>query len=55
MPEPNLLNHAVINQVLHDLRNGKLRRIRAMGFDKADLEALKHPATASILANSMVS
>jgi hypothetical protein len=53
--EPNLLNHALIAQVLHDLHNGQIRRIRAMGFDEAVLEALKHPAIASMLANSTVS
>ncbi|MDR3351547.1 MAG: DUF2857 domain-containing protein [Zoogloeaceae bacterium] len=55
MSEPNPLNHAVIAQALHNLRNGQLQRVKAMGFDEADLEALKHPATASMLANATVS
>jgi hypothetical protein len=55
MPEPHPLNQAVIAQALHDLRNGQLRRARAMGFDEADLEMLKRPAAVSILANATVS
>ncbi|KHN52937.1 coproporphyrinogen III oxidase [Dickeya fangzhongdai] len=55
MTGPNPLNQAVIAQALHDLRNGQLRRAKSMGFDDADLDALKHPAMASVLANATVS
>ena len=55
MSVPNPLNHAVIAQALYDLRNGQLRRCRAMGFGEEDLDALKHPALISVLANANVS
>jgi hypothetical protein len=32
MSAPHPLNQAVIAQALHDLRNGQLRRCKAMGF-----------------------
>lgn len=54
MPDPHPLNQAVIAQALHDLRNGQLRRAKSMGFDDTALEALKHPAMASLLANATV-
>ena len=49
------LNQAVIAQALYDLRNGQLRRCKAMGFGEAELDALKHPALISVLANASVS
>ncbi|MFG1304703.1 DUF2857 domain-containing protein [Xanthobacter autotrophicus] len=55
MTGPHPLNQAVIAQALHDLRNGQLRKAKSMGFDDQDLDALKHPAMASVLANSSVS
>ena len=55
MSGPHPLNQAVIAQALHDLRNGQLRRAKSMGFDDKDLDALKHPAMASVLANANVS
>ncbi|WP_369326341.1 DUF2857 domain-containing protein [Alcaligenes nematophilus] len=55
MAGPHPLNQAVIAQALHDLRNGQLRRAKSMGFDDEDLEAIKHPAMASVLANANVS
>ncbi len=55
MSNPHPLNQAVIAQALHDLRNGQLRRAKSMGFEDADLDALKHPAMASVLANAPVS
>ncbi|WP_411034346.1 DUF2857 domain-containing protein [Shinella sp. BYT-45] len=55
MSGPHPLNQAVIAQALHDLRNGQLRKAKAMGFQNEDLEALKHPAMASILANTNIS
>ena len=55
MSVPNPLNHAVIAQALYDLRNGQLRRCKAMGFGEEDLDALKHPALISVLANASVS
>jgi len=55
MSGPHPLNQAVIAQALHDLRNGQLRRAKSMGFEDMDLDALKHPAMASVLANAHVS
>ncbi|WP_175687217.1 DUF2857 domain-containing protein [Burkholderia multivorans] len=55
MPAPHPLNQAVIAQALHDLRNGQLRRCKAMGFGEEELDALKHPALVSVLANASVS
>jgi hypothetical protein len=55
MSAPHPLNQAVVAQALHDLRNGQLRRCKAMGFDDADLEALKRPAMVSLLINASVS
>ena len=55
MSAPNPLNQAVIAQALYDLRNGQLRRCKAMGFGEDDLDALKHPALISVLANANVS
>ena len=55
MSAPHPLNQAVIAQALHDLRNGQLRRCKAMGFGEQDLEALKHPALVSVLVNASVS
>ena len=55
MSAPHPLNQAVIAQALYDLRNGQLRRCKAMGFSEAELDALKHPAMVSVLANANVS
>ena len=55
MSTPHPLNQAVIAQALHDLRNGQLRRCKAMGFGEEELDALKHPALVSVLANATVS
>lgn len=55
MSTPHPLNQAVIAQALHDLRNGQLRRCKAMGFGEEELDALKHPALVSVLANASVS
>ena len=52
MSAPNPLNQAVIAQALYDLRNGQLRRCKAMGFGEEELDALKHPALISVLANA---
>lgn len=49
------LNQAVIAQALYDLRNGQLRRCKAMGFGEEELDALKDPLLVSILANATVS
>src|SRR3546814_13005538 len=37
------------------LRNGQLRRCKLMGFGEEELDALKHPALISVLANANVS
>ena len=55
MSAPHPLNQAVIAQALHDLRNGQLRRCKAMGFGERELDALKHPALISVLVNATVS
>ena len=55
MSTPHPLNQAVIAQALHDLRNGQLRRCKAMGFGEEELDALKHPALVSVLVNATVS
>lgn len=55
MSAPHPLNQAVLAQALYDLRNGQLRRCKAMGFSEAELEALKHPTMVSVLANANVS
>lgn len=55
MSAPHPLNQAVIAQAMHDLRNGQLRRCKAMGFGEQELEALKHPALVSVLVNATVS
>lgn len=55
MSTPHPLNQAVVAQALHDLRNGQLRRCKAMGFEDSDLEALKRPALVSVLINASVS
>ncbi|KAI3602299.1 hypothetical protein in PFGI-1-like cluster [Cupriavidus necator H850] len=55
MSSSHPLNQAVIAQALHDLRNGQLRRCKAMGFGEEELEALKHPALVSVLVNATVS
>ncbi|CUR45139.1 MAG: DUF2857 domain-containing protein [Pseudomonadales bacterium] len=54
MSVPHPLNQAVIAQALHDLRNGQLRRCKAMGFGEEELGALKHPALVSVLINATV-
>jgi len=55
MSTPHPLNQAVIAQALFDLRNGQLRRCRAMGFAEDILEALKDPTLLSMLTNASVS
>ena len=54
MSAPHPLNQAVIAQALYDLRNGQLRRCKLMGFGEQELDALKHPALISMLANANV-
>src|SRR3546814_16762475 len=55
MSAPNPLTQSVHAQALYDLRNGQLRRCKAMGFGEEELDALKHPALISVLANANVS
>lgn len=54
MSGPHPLNHAVVAQALHDLRTGQFRRCLSMGFGERELQALKHPAMASLLSNASV-
>ena len=53
MSAPHPLNQAVIAQALHDLRNGQLRRCKAMGFGEEELDALKHPELVSMLVSQV--
>ncbi|MGO3130351.1 MAG: DUF2857 domain-containing protein [Alcaligenes sp.] len=55
MSTPHPLNQAVIAQALYDLRNGQLRRCKAMGFGDEELSALKRPELISVLLNASVS
>ncbi|MBX8588661.1 DUF2857 domain-containing protein [Pseudomonas cichorii] len=50
----NPLNEAVINQVLHNLRNGEIRRCLDMGLDPEILSLLQSPASLSVLLNAQV-
>ncbi|UXJ50101.1 DUF2857 domain-containing protein [Pseudomonas citronellolis] len=54
MSAPHPLNQAVVAQVLHDLRNGQLRRCLSMGFSERELDVLKQPALVSLLTNAQV-
>ena len=54
MSSPHPLNQAVIAQALQDLRNGQLRRCKAMGFGEEALAALKEPSQVSVLLNAPV-
>ena len=48
------LQQAVITQTLYDVLHGQVRRAESWGFPPAALEALKNPASASLLANTQV-
>ncbi|QLJ16373.1 DUF2857 domain-containing protein [Pseudomonas putida] len=52
----NLLNHAMLNQVLHELRHGRLQRCKALGLADEDIEVLQAlpPTTLSHLAHSSI-
>lgn len=54
MPTPHPLNQAVIQQAMHDLRNGQLGRWEGTGFTPDLLEVLKHPQNAIALAHARV-
>lgn len=54
MTVPHPLNQAVIQQAMHDLRNGQLGRWEGTGFTEDILDALKHPANAIALAHARV-
>ena len=51
----NLLNHAMLNQVLYELRHGRLQRCKALGLADEDIEVLQSlpPTTLSHLAHSV--
>ncbi|WP_311970393.1 DUF2857 domain-containing protein [Pseudomonas baltica] len=51
-----LLNNTMLNQVLHELRQGHLQRCRALGLAEEDLEILQSlpPTTLSRLAHAAV-
>ncbi|MGY4494605.1 DUF2857 domain-containing protein [Pseudomonas sp. TE3610] len=53
----NLLNHAMLNQVLHELRHGRVQRCKALGLGEEDIEVLQSlpPTTLSHLAHSNIS
>ncbi|MFJ5299245.1 STY4526/YPO1902 family pathogenicity island replication protein [Pseudomonas sp. NPDC088368] len=50
----NPLNAAIIDQVLHQLRNGEVRRCFEMGLDPEILNLLQIPGSASVLINASV-
>lgn len=52
----NLLNHAMLNQVLHELRHGRLQRCKALGLSEEDIDVLQSlpPTTLSHLAHSNI-
>ncbi len=49
------LNQGVIAQALHDIRHDKLRHCASMGFGESEWQAMKHPASVSILLKTTVS
>lgn len=49
-----LLNQAVISQLLSDLRNGQLRSSLDMGFTEDDIRLLQDPEVVSLLSNTSV-
>ena len=53
----NLLNQAMLTQVLHELRQGNLQRCKALGLGEDDLNLLQSlpPTTLSRLAHASVS
>mgnify|MGYP003498543532 CR=1 FL=1 len=53
----NLLNQAMLTQVLHELRQGNLQRCKALGLGEDDLTLLQSlpPTTLSRLAHASVS
>lgn len=48
------LNQSIITDILHDLKNGKLRRCLSLGFTIEDLVDLKKPEIRTILVNTSV-
>src|SRR3546814_652068 len=55
MSAPHPLNQAVIAQALHDLRNGQLRRCKALGFGEAERDALNTPDLVRMMVKDTVS
>ncbi|QIQ22124.1 DUF2857 domain-containing protein [Zophobihabitans entericus] len=53
--ENNLINQAIIAQVLFCMNNGQLRRCMSLGFQEDDLKFLRDPEALSILMNTSVS
>lgn len=53
----NVLNQAMLTQVLHELHQGNLQRCKALGLDEDDIELLQSlpPTTLSRLAHASVS
>ena len=53
----NLLNQAMLTQVLHELRQGNLQRCKALGLGEDDLTLLQSlsPTNLSRLAHASVS
>ena len=54
MAVPHPLNEAVIQQAMHDMRNGQLGRWEGTGFTADIFDALKHPQNAVALAHARV-
>lgn len=49
------LNQAIVHQVLHDLRNGQIRRCKAMGLGDEILKAFEKDKFISVLLNAKIS
>lgn len=49
------INEAILSQVLHNVRNGQLRRCIEMGLEPEILAQIQQPAALSLLLNTPVS
>lgn len=49
------INEAILSQVLHNVRNGQLRRCFEMGLEPEVLAQLQQPSALSLLLNTPVS
>lgn len=49
------INEAILSQVLHNMRNGQLKRCIEMGLEPEILAQLQQPSVLSLLLNTPVS